>query len=231
MSVFRLKLLASDSAHAAAGAIRWNYDRAELIADGIVHGVGVFSALIAVTVLIVLAAVFASSYAVVTVSVYAAGLLAMLGFSAAYNLWPISQRKWLLRRFDHSAIYVLIAATYTPIFAQLQDHVFAMSLLAGVWGVAAMGIAVKLIFPGRFDRLAVGLYLAMGWSGIIAYDAGLSSLPKLALWFILAGGLLYSFGVVFHAWQRLRFQNAIWHCFVLLGAACHYTSVLDVVLP
>lgn len=230
MTVFKLKQLASHSAHAAADAIRWNYDRAELIADGIVHGVGVFSAIIAVTVLIVLAAVFASAYEIVTVSVYAAGLLAMLGFSAAYNLWPVSRRKWLLRRFDHSAIYVLIAATYTPIFAQLQDRVFAMSLLAGVWGVATIGILIKLVLPGRFDRLSVGLYLAMGWSGIIAYDAGLSSLPKLALWFIFAGGLLYSFGVIFHAWQRLRFQNVIWHCFVLLGAACHYTAVLNVVL-
>ena len=230
MSVFRLKQFASTSAHAAAGAMRWNYDRAELIADGIVHGIGVFSGLIAATVLIVLAAVFASAYSVVTVSVYAAGLLAMLGCSAAYNLWPVSRRKWLLRRFDHSAIYVLIAATYTPVFAQLQDRVFAMSLLAGVWGVAAVGIVLKLLFPGRFDRVAVGLYLAMGWSGIIAYDAGLSSLPQLAFWFIIAGGLLYSFGVVFHAWQRLRFQNVIWHCFVLLGAACHYTAVLDLVL-
>jgi hemolysin III len=230
MTVFELKQLATTSAHAAAGAIRWNYDRAELIADGIVHGVGVFSGLIAATVLIVLAAVFASAYEIVTVSVYAVGLLTMLGCSAAYNLWPVSHRKWLLRRFDHSAIYVLIAATYTPIFAQLQDRVFAMSLLAGVWGVAAIGIAMKLIFPGRFDRLSLGLYLAMGWSGIVAYDAGVSSLPQLALWFILAGGLLYSFGVIFHAWQRLRFQNVIWHCFVLLGAACHYTAVLDLVL-
>ncbi|MGC1552601.1 MAG: hemolysin III family protein, partial [Bradyrhizobium sp.] len=114
MTVFRLKQLASTSAHAAAGAIRWNYDRAELIADGIVHGIGVFSGLIAATVLIVLAAVFASAYSVVTVSVYAAGLLAMLGCSAAYNLWPVSRRKWVLRRLDHSAIYVLIASTYTP---------------------------------------------------------------------------------------------------------------------
>jgi hemolysin III len=230
MSVFRLKQFASTSAHAAAGAIRWNYDRAEIIADGVVHGIGVFSGLIAATVLIVLAAMFASAYAVVTVSVYAAGLLAMLGCSAAYNLWPVSQRKWVLRRFDHSAIYILIAATYTPVFAQLQDRVFAMSLLAGVWSVAAVGIVLKLSFPGRFDRLSVGLYLAMGWSGIIAYDAGLSSLPQMALWLILAGGLLYSFGVIFHAWQRLRFQNVIWHCFVLLGAACHYTAVLDLVL-
>lgn len=230
MTVFRLKQLASTSAQAAAGAIRWNYDRAELIADGIVHGIGVFCGLIAATALIVLAAVFASTYAIVSASVYAAGLLAMLGFSAAYNLWPVSRGKWLLRRFDHSAIYILIAATYTPVFAELQDSVFAMSLLAGVWSVAAVGIVLKLFFPGRFDKISVGLYLAMGWSGLIAYDAGLSSLPQLALWFIGAGGLLYTLGIIFHAWHRLRFQNAIWHTFVLLGAACHYTAVLDLVL-
>jgi hemolysin III len=230
MTVFKLKQLASTSAHAAAGAIRWNYDRAELIADGIVHGIGVFSGLVAATVLIVLAAVFASAYEVVSVSVYAAGLLMMLGFSAAYNLWPISKSKWLLRRLDHSAIYVLIAATYTPVFAQLQDRVFALSLLAGVWSVAAVGVVLKLFFPGRFDRVSVGLYLAMGWSGLIAFDDGLSSLPRLALWFIVAGGMLYSFGVIFHAWRRLRFQNAIWHGFVLMGAACHYTAVMDLVL-
>jgi hemolysin III len=230
MTIFTLKQLASNSAHAAAGAIRWNYDRAELIADGVVHGIGVFGGVIAATVLIVLAAVFASAYEIVSVSIYAVGLLAMLGFSAAYNLWPVSRSKWLLRRLDHSAIYILIAATYTPVFAQLQDRVFAMSLLAGVWSVAVFGIVLKLFFPGRFDRISVGLYLAMGWSGIIAYDSGLSSLPHLALWLIAAGGLLYSFGVIFHAWRRLRFQNAIWHCFVLLGAACHYTAVLDLVL-
>jgi hemolysin III len=230
MTVFTLKQMASTSVHAAAGAIRWNYDRAELIADGVVHAVGVFGGVVAATVLIVLAAVFASTFEIVTVSVYAAGLLAMLGFSAAYNLWPISHRKWLLRRFDHSAIYILIAATYTPVFAQLQDRSFAMSLLAGVWSVAIVGIVLKLFFPGRFDKLSVGLYLALGWSGLIAYDEGLSSLPQLALWFIVAGGLLYSFGVIFHSWRRLRFQNAIWHGFVLMGAACHYTAVLDLVL-
>ena len=230
MTVFRIKQLASTSVHAAAGAIGWHYDRAELIADGIVHGIGVFGGVVAATVLIVLAAVFASTYEIVSVSVYAAGLLAMLIFSAAYNLWPVSRGKWLLRRLDHAAIYILIAATYTPVFAQLQDRVFAMSLLAGVWSVAAIGVVLKLFFPGRFDKVSVGLYLAMGWSGLIAYDAGMSSLPQLALWFIVAGGLLYTFGVIFHAWRRLRFQNVIWHSFVLLGAACHYTAVLDLVL-
>jgi len=229
MSVFKLKQLASTSVH-AAGAMLWNYDRAELIADGVVHGIGVFCGVVAATVLIVLTAVYATAFQVAVVSVYAAGLLAMLVLSATYNLWPVSRAKWVLRRFDHSAIYVLIAATYTPIIMELKDSVFAVVLLIGVWCVAIAGVVLKLALPGRYDRVAVGLYLVMGWSGIMLYDAVVSALPSLALWFVLAGGALYSFGVIFHAWQRLRFQNAIWHCFVLLGAACHYTAVLDLVL-
>ena len=230
MTVFRLKQLASSSAHAAAGAIRWNYDRAELIADGVVHGIGVFGGLIAATVLVVLATVYATAFEVFAVSVYVAGLLAMLVLSASYNLWPVSRAKWILRRLDHSAIYLLIAATYTPIIMEVKDNFFAMVLLAGVWCVAIVGVVLKLVLPGRYDRVAVGLFLAMGWSGIMLYDAVVAALPSLALWFVLAGGALYSLGVIFHAWQRLRFQNAIWHGFVLLGAACHYTAVLDLVL-
>jgi hemolysin III len=230
MTVFKFKELTAHSAHVVAGAIRWNYDRAELIADGVVHVLGVSFGLVAATALIVLAAVFASTYEVVTASVYAAGLLAMFGLSAAYNLWPVSPLKWRLRRFDHSAIYLLIAATYTPFFAQMKDGWLAAALLVGVWSVAALGILIKLRYPGRFDRLAVVLYLAMGWSGLMAYDAVFTTLPALAVWLIAIGGALYSLGVIFHAWQRLRFQNAIWHAFVLLGAACHYTAVLDLVL-
>ena len=230
MTIFKLKQFASTSVQAAAGAMHWNYDRAELIADGVVHGIGVLCGVVAATVLVVLTAVYATPLEVAVVSVYVVGLLAMLVLSATYNLWPVSRAKWVLRRFDHSAIYVLIAATYTPIIAQMKDSVFAIALLSGVWCVAIFGIVLKLAFPGRFDRLSVGLYLAMGWSGFMVYDAGLNSLPTLTLWSIAAGGLLYSLGVIFHAWQRLRFQNAIWHSFVLLGAACHYTAVLDLVL-
>ena len=230
MTIFRLKQFASTSANAAKGPVRWNYDRAELIADGVVHGIGVLSGLVAATVLIVLTAVYATPIEVAAVSVYVAGLLMMLVFSATYNLLPVSRAKWVLRRFDHSAIYLLIAATYTPFIMQMNDSIFADALLIGVWCVAFVGIAIKLFLPGRFDRLSVGLYLAMGWSGFMVYDTMVASLPTLTLWFVAAGGLLYSFGVIFHAWQRLRFQNAIWHSFVLLGAACHYTAVLDLVL-
>jgi hemolysin III len=231
MTIFRLKQIASTSVHAAADAVGWHYDRAELIADGIVHAIGVILGLIAATALVVLTAVYATALDIVAVSIYVAGLLAMLVLSASYNLWPVSRTKWVLRRFDHAAIYILIAATYTPIIMELKDSVFAIALLVGVWCVAIFGIVLKLGWPGRFDRVSVGLYLALGWSGIMLYDSVVAVLPKLALWFVLAGGALYSLGVIFHAWRQLRFQNAIWHSFVLLGAACHYTAVLDLVLP
>jgi hemolysin III len=230
MTIFRLKQLASTSIHAATGAIRWNYDRVELIADGVVHAVGIVFGLIAATVLVVLTAVYASGRDIVAVSIYVMGLLSMLVLSASYNLWPVSRTKWVLRRFDHSAIYLLIAATYTPFIMELKDSVFAIALLIGVWCVALVGIGLKLAYPGRFDRLAVGLYLALGWSGIMLYDSVVTALPRISLWYVLAGGALYSLGVIFHAWRRLRFQNVIWHCFVLLGAACHYTAVLDLIL-
>jgi hemolysin III len=230
MPVFTLKQLASTSVHAATDAIRWNYDRAEIIADGIVHGIGVLSGIVAATVLVVLAVLYADAIDVVGISIYVAGLLSMLVLSATYNLWPISPVKWLLRRFDHSAIYLLIAATYTPFILEIKDSVFALVLLICVWCVAIVGIVLKLRYPGRFDRVAVGIYLAMGWSGMMLYDSVVKTLPAMALWFVVAGGALYSFGVIFHAWRRLRFQNAIWHGFVLAGAACHYTAVLELVL-
>jgi hemolysin III len=230
MTIFRLKQLASTSFHAATDAIRWNYDRVELIADGVVHAIGILLGLIAATVLVVLTAVYATALSIVAVSIYVAGLLSMLVLSATYNLWPVSRTKWVLRRFDHSAIYMLIAATYTPFILEMKDSVFALMLLIGVWCVAIFGIVLKLAWPGRFDRLATGLYLVLGWSGVMLYDSGIGSLPSLALWLVLAGGALYSLGVIFHSWRRLRFQNVIWHCFVLLGAACHYTAVMDLVL-
>ena len=128
--------------------------------------------LIAATVLVVLTAVYATALNIFAVSIYVAGLLSMLVFSASYNLWPVSRTKWVLRRFDHSAIYVLIAATYTPFIMELKDSVFAIALLIGVWCVAIFGIGLQLACPGRFDRVAVGLYLAIGWSGIMLYDLG-----------------------------------------------------------
>jgi hemolysin III len=231
MSAFRIKPHVVPPAHDAPdGAVPWNYDRAEVFADAIVHAMGIGFGLVATTSLVFFVGGNQSSINFLAVSVYAAGLLTMLVLSATYNLWPVSPRKWLLRRFDHSAIYLLIAATYTPFISQAADSKFATEFLVGVWTVACIGIALKIKFPGRFDKLAVATYLGMGWSGLIAYNAIATSLSPSVLALIAVGGALYTFGVIFHSWERLRFQNAIWHGFVVLGAACHYAAVLDLAI-
>jgi channel protein (hemolysin III family) len=144
-------------------------------------------------------------------------------FSAAYNLWLVSRIKRLLRRFDHSAIYLLIAATYTPFTVQMKSGL-ASGLLVGIWTIVAVGIVLKLVLPGRFDRLSLVFYLLLGWSGVMLYDV-ITSFPSSTVWLLAVGGALYSLGVVFHLWESLRFQNAIWHSFVVLAAACHYAAV------
>jgi hemolysin III len=203
-----------------------DYDRAEITVDAVVHLIGLVFGVIGAIILIAYAARSNEAGELPVSIVYVLGLLGMLGFSAAYNLWPISRIKWLLRRFDHSAIYLLIAATYTPFMAQMKHGPLASALFAIVWAVAAIGIVVKLTLPGRFDRLSIALYLLLSWSGVMMFDV-IAALPASTLWLLGAGGVLYTCGVVFHLWERLRFQNAIWHAFVLSAAACHYTAVLD----
>jgi hemolysin III len=200
-----------------------------MFADGIVHVLGLSLGLVGAVAIVIVGAQRATGAELFSVIVYTTGLLAMLGASAAYNLWPVSPWKWLLRRFDHSAIYLLIAATYTPFLVQLKDAAVGSVMLIGIWLVAGLGMAVKLTLPGRLDRTAIGLYLALGWSGMAAYDAVKGVLPVSALWLLLAGGVLYSVGVIFHAWRTLKFQNAIWHGFVVAAATCHYFAVLETV--
>lgn len=207
-------------------SIEWKYDKAELWADGIIHLLGVVLAMIgAISMLLYLLPSVPPAISISS-GIYLASLLIALVISAIYNVWPVSPTKWFLRRFDHSAIYLLIAGTYTPFAIHMGER--ALPLLTFVWSVAAIGIALKLLFPGRFDRLSILLYLALGWSGIWVYDAMVQSLPLSVFWLIAAGGVVYSLGVIFHIWERLRFQNAIWHGFVVVGAALHYCAVFFV---
>jgi hemolysin III len=211
--------------------LKWSYSRAELVADGVVHVLGVGLGAVGAAALV--GAVLFEGVGAglgLAVMVYAVGLVAMLGVSAAYNMWPIGRLKWWLRRVDHSTIYLMIAATYTPFVAVIGASRLAWGLLAAMWAMALAGAALKLLLPGRFDRLSIALYIAMGWSGLLAYEPVLAGLPSGALWLLAAGGLLYTVGVVFHVMERLPFQNAIWHGFVLAAAACHYGAVCGSVL-
>jgi hemolysin III len=202
-----------------------DYDRGETIADAIVHALGLPLALAGTAVLVLRAVHSAGAIHLAAIGIYVVGLLALLGFSAAYNLWPVSPLKWSLRRLDHSAIYLLIAATYTAFLLPLRGSGPAV-LLVGIWLAAITGIAIKIVWPNRLDRTSIALYLAMGWSGLIALPRIAEAFGPNVLWMIALGGALYSGGVIFHVWRGLRFQNAIWHGFVLAAAVCHYAAVL-----
>jgi hemolysin III len=195
------------------------YTRNEIRADALVHGACIVAAL---TGSIVLLAYVGASW---VLAAYLFGLLVMLACSAAYNLTPPSQLKWILRRFDHSAIFLLIAGTYTPLLPFLPDAAQGWTLGLVTWLGAAFGIAVKFLFPGRFDRLAILVYLALGWVGVTAAGAFVQVLPPLVINLIIAGGILYTLGVIFHIWESLKFHNAIWHGFVAAAATCHFAAI------
>jgi hemolysin III len=207
--------------------LKWDYDKKEIIADGIVHAVGVMFGIVSITALLIMAAPAVGTWEFTSILVYSVGLLTVLTVSALYNLWPVSPVKWMLRRFDHSAIYLLIAGTYTPFITQMKASVESLVLLTCVWLASVAGIVLKLRFPGRFERLSILLYLLLGWSGVMTYQSVFGALPYSTLWLLATGGILYTVGVVFHLWESLRFQNAIWHAFVLVAAACHYGAVFD----
>lgn len=205
------------------------YDFHELLADGIVHGIGVVLALIGVTALIFYATVYTSHADIAASWIYGLGLIISLGVSFAYNMMPHSPIKWVFRRLDHSAIFILIAATYTPFLMKGIGQWQIMALLVGIWLTAAVGIWMKFRFPGRYDRLAILLYLGMGWSGAFAMGPISEIIPDVTLMLIIIGGCIYSAGVIFHVWERLRFQNAIWHGFVVTAAAVHYSAVFTAI--
>ena len=201
---------------------RWQHSRAELIADGIVHTVGIVLAIAAGSALLSVSAFHAGFGEYLAAVFYVVAVLTALSISMTYNLLPVSRAKWILRRFDHSAIYLLIAATYTPFLTQLDDQALVARMIAVVWGAATVGIFIKMVLPGKLDRLAVVFYLALGWSGVV--------LPATTLGLILAGGIVYSCGVIFFAWQGLRFQAAVWHGFVVAGTGLHFAAVIDVLV-
>jgi len=199
----------------------------ELVADGIVHGVGLVMAVAAGTVLVVFAALGTAPKELPAIILYVGTLIVVLSASLTYNLWPTSPIKNFLARIDQAAIFLFIAGTYTPFLALIGNTPSADLLMALVWGAALTGIALKLIVPQRFGRLAILLYLGIGWSGVLVFHSLAVALPPVALWLLLAGGLAYSAGIVFHLWERLKFHNVMWHAFVVIGASLHLFATLD----
>ncbi len=205
-------------------AKRLGYSRAEYVSDVAVHLLGLVVVTAGVPAL-VLAAILTSDNAapVAGTVLYGASFALMIAASAAYNIFPHPNWEWLLKRLDHSAIYIKIAGTVTA-FALIAGKGFLLA--SGLWTAALIGIALKLHCPFSYRRIGLTLYLGMGWAVAIWGWAMFEALPPSTMWLIIAGGLLYTFGVVFYLWERLPYHNTIWHGFVLVSSVLMYSAAM-----
>ncbi len=204
------------------------YTVRERVADGCIHVMGVTASLVALTVLLVVGVESQATLWIVSLAIYGLALVATFSCSAGYHLVVRPKLKEVLRRLDHAAIFLMIAGTYTPFILIKMDNAWGLGLLAVVWTMAAIGIAIKLFLPRFLDGLSTALYLVQGWAVIAAWQPLMSAMPGRVLTLLVVGGVLYTIGVVFHLWERLPYQNAIWHGFVLSAASCHYAAVMVV---
>jgi hemolysin III len=199
------------------------YSRIEHRTDMVIHVLGVLFAVNACAWL--LAHVSGSGTLVFSVSIYCAGLLAMIFASAAYNLWPDGPAKQFLRRIDHSAIFIMIAATYTPFAANKLGGLAGPAILLAVWISATAGIVLKVLYPRRYETASLALYLGMGWMIVTVIKPLAASMGTFDFWLLAAGGLVYSVGVIFYVLEHIPFHKTIWHCFVLVAAALHFSAI------
>jgi len=204
------------------------YTRPERLADGIIHLLGIAASVAAAATLATLTVIYAlPARSAVSLGIYTAALAAVFGCSAAYHLTRDGKAKALLRRFDHAAIYVKIAATYTPFALVKIGGTTGLSLLGVVWSITALGVAAKLLLPGRLVVLSYVLYLSQGWAIVAVWEPFSAAVSPRAMLLLAVGGVLYTGGVVFHLWRRLQFHNAIWHAMVLAASACHFAAIVE----
>ena len=199
--------------------------RGARLADLAVHIAGLSLAVVGGGVLLGLACAFGSLPQAVAVSIYVAGLVAMLALSTAYNL---AGPRWrpLLRRLDHAGIFIMIAGSYTPFTTQRLHGGWAIGMTTAVWALAGLGVAAKLFLPGLGRRFWIVIYLALGWIVLIALEPMIRDVSASALVLLAIGGLVYSIGAVFYGMKRLNFRRAIWHGHVVGGSALHFAAVL-----
>lgn len=212
-----------------AGVVFPQYTAGERVADFIVHVLGIVGSAVGMAVLLAISMSTLPVLSVISVAIYGIGVFAVFCCSAAYNFVCHYTWKSIFRRLDHAAIYVKIAATYTPFVALKMTNGTGAALLLLVWAVAAFGFTLKLWFPGHLIKTSYVLYLAQGWSALLVVHPLAVSVSDVTLVMLCVGGLLYTVGVLFHFWHSLRYHNATWHGFVVAGSCCHFLAVLDTV--
>ena len=193
--------------------------------NSLTHGVAAVISVALLALLVVFASLYGTVWHVVSFSIYGATMVLLFTASTCYHAVRNVRMKQILRIVDHSAIFLLIAGTYTPITLTALRGPLGWSLFGCVWGLAAAGIALKIFFTGRFRVVSTLLYLLMGWLVVVAARPIGHELPRAALCWLLAGGLAYTGGVVFYLRKSLPYNHAIWHLFVFAGSLCHYAAI------
>ena len=213
------------------GATPVEYSNSEEIVSSITHGIGVGLGAAGLIVLVTLAGLAGDGWRVVSFSIYGATLVLLYLSSLLYHSVRTPRAKRFFRYFDHASIFLLIAGTYTPFTLISLRGWWGWALFALIWIMAITGIVLTFVLMDRSRLLAGILYITMGWLVIIAVKPLLNAVPRAGVLWLLAGGLAYTFGVVFYLWKRLPFNHAIWHLFVMGGSLCHFFAVYYGVLP
>ena len=214
----------------ASGASSKHYSLLEEIANSVTHGIGAALSVLGLVWLIARAVHIGDIMSIVSVIVFGCSLFLLYLASTLYHAIPCHGAKRVLRIFDHCAIYLLIAGTYTPFLLVSMRGPIGWTLFGVLWGIACVGCAFKLFFIGRFDKISTAMYVAMGWIALVAIKPAIEFIPAGALVMMLIGGLAYTFGVFFYLNSRIPFNHAIWHCFVMAGSAVHFFAIIFYVL-
>lgn len=202
------------------------YSVTEEVANSISHGLGMVFGIIGLVLLLMQAvSAGADALSITSLSIYGASMILLYLASTLYHAIPYERAKRALKTFDHCAIYLLIAGTYTPFLLITLRTPLAITLMAVIWGIALIGIVLKIAFVYRFKRLSLATYLTMGWLSLIAVYPLATSLATGGLVLLAAGGIVYSVGVVFYVNKRIPYNHAIWHVFVLGGTVCHFLAI------
>lgn len=202
----------------------------EEIANAVTHGVGAALSIAGLTLLIVMAAWFGDAWMIVGVSIYGFALVFLYLASTLYHSMPRDPAKSIFLVLDHVGIAMLIAGTYTPILLAKMRNPTGLTFLGIIWTLAIAGACVKAFFTQRYVALSAGLYVAMGWMAIFLAKALFEALGLAGIAWMAVGGLFYSLGIIPFLWERLPFNHAVWHIFVMGGSACHYFAIMRYVV-
>jgi hemolysin III len=198
----------------------------EEIANTVTHGVGLLASIIGLVVLVGASIGRGDPWLIASCAIYATTLVLLYLASTLYHSLSATRARHVFQVFDHSAIFLLIAGTYTPFALVNLRGTWGWTLLALTWGLAVFGIVFKAMFGPRWPIVSTVTYILMGWSVVIAINPLVQHVAPAGIAWLVAGGLAYTFGVAFYAWERLPYSHMVWHLFVMAGSVCHYVAVL-----